>query len=911
MDTNYANALENDGRDLVDAARDNDLPPVDFRDALVQQVLDLLDRNRPVLLVGPDGVGKTSIVHGVANAMAARGVGDLVELSCTAIMSGTKYLGEWQSKVTAIAKQASEFGTTIYLSDVWNLPKTGRTAQNDNNLLDALKPHLTGGGSLTLLGEASPEVLRLMERQPGFVQLFTKVAVGPLAEADVERALDRAAERSGLSLDDDSRSTLIQLTTRFLPARPQPGPALELLAQTRDYRSEKQAAGEPCELDGALIERVFSVYSGLPMFVVSRQATMTASEIRAWFEDRIVGQREAIEAVVEAVALFKAGLHDPDKPLGTFLFVGPTGVGKTEVARALARFLYGSESRLLRFDLSEYKDFHSFEMLVGNPKDPGRPAALVDPVRAQPFQVVLLDELEKAHSNVWDLLLGVLDEGRLTPPGGKTVDFRSTILIATSNVGAQGSEKRFGFKPDTGVSARRHAVTKALEGHFRPEFLNRFQHVTVFHALTKEQVKQVARWDLRRILKRQGIAGRNLVVDVTDQALDVVIDSGFDPRYGARALKREIQRQLVLPLAMTLMEKSVEPGSILKLVEHDGRIRVRLLETEEIRAQRAELAPVKAGGRKLTKTQLPARLAQATERIDELATAAGEIDLVARRDKLDTQRNRADFWSTPEVAARLLRDLDHLTQTLDRLDGLRSWNETLVQQAARADRARLEGLVRDLLRHERAIDRAWRELVVMGFDGHWDALVEVQPVGGGACPMRELLVAQIIGWAKSQKMEVVWIREPMRVDGPALLAIKGRYAAGMLAGEAGLHRMKDRKASSVARVRVAPWTDAEGAVEFGDHRALKGKTGQFGGRIRSRVECVGGLVVQNAQNLSENRELALDVGPAWAAGPPASDAVVRRYSPDGIVKDSTGWTPKKRALSPQLWHELLCHRVDG
>ncbi|MCP4916723.1 MAG: AAA domain-containing protein [Proteobacteria bacterium] len=909
MDTNYANALDNDGRDLVDAARDNDLPPVDFRDALVAQVVDLLDKKKSVLLVGPDGVGKTSVIHGVAARMASRGVGDLIELSCTAIMSGTKYLGEWQSKVTAIAKQASEFDTVLYISDVWNLPKTGRTAQNDNNLLDALKPSLTGAGTLTLLAEASPETLRLMERVPGFVQLFTKVVIGPLPEVDVERTLDRAAGRGGFTLDDDARHTLVQLTSRFLPARPQPGPALELLSQARDYQLEKQAAGEDCELDGALIERVFSVYSGLPMFVVSRQATMTAGEIRAWFEDRIVGQREGIEAVVEAIALFKAGLHDPDKPIGTFLFVGPTGVGKTEVARALARFLYGSESRLLRFDLSEYKDFHSFEMLVGNPKDPGRPAALVDPVRAQPFQVVLLDELEKAHSNIWDMLLGVLDEGRLTPPGGKTVDFRSTILIATSNVGAQASDKRFGFSPDTGVSARRHSVTKALEGHFRPEFLNRFQHVTVFHALTKEQVKQVARWDLRRVLKRDGIAGRNLVVEVTDEALDVVIDSGFDPRYGARALKREIQRQLVLPLAMTLMEKNVEAGSILKLHAADGRIRVRLLETDEIREARAEQAPVKADGEKLTKKAVQSRLGAATDRIEELAQAAHETDLVAQRDRLDEARNAPDFWATPDVAARLLRDLDHVTGTLDRIDGLRSWNERLTEQAAGSNRSTLQRVVRDLHRHERALTGAWRELVVMGFDGHWDALIEVRPISAKP-DARNLVVQQLVAWAQHRKMEVVWVREPMRAVGPALLAIKGRYAAGLLAGEAGLHRLKDRKNSHVARVRVAPWTDVEGEIQFGDHRALKGKTGQFGGRVRSRVECKTGLVVQNAHNLSENRELARDVGPAWSAAPAPSDAAVRRYENQKVIKDSTGWTPGNRGLSPQLWHEILCHRVD-
>ncbi len=912
MNDNYANALAQDGRDLVAAARDGELPWVDFRDEDVQAVLDLLDKGRSVLLVGPDGVGKTSIVHGVARAMFERDVGDLVEISTTAVMSGTRYLGEWQSKATAIAKKAAEFGTVLYLSDVWNLPKTGRTDNNDNNLLDALRPHI-GAGKLTLLAEVSPEGLRMMERHAGFVPLFTKAPIAGLDERAVDRCMERAAERKGFHLDPAGRRTLLQLTTRFLPARPQPGPALDLLQQVRDYQLEKQGAGEDEPISPTLIERVFSIYSGLPMFVVSASATMPAKEIRAWFEDRIVGQREAIEAVVESIALFKAGLNDPTKPLGTFLFVGPTGVGKTEVARALARFLFGSESRLLRFDLSEFKDYHSFEILVGNPKDPGRPAALIDPVRAQPFQVVLLDELEKAHSNVWDLLLGVLDEGRLTPPGGQTVDFRSTILIATSNVGAHGSDKRFGFAPDTSSGARRHAVTKSLENHFRPEFLNRFQHLVVFHALSKDQVKQVARWELKRILKRDGIAARNLVVEVTDEALDRVIEHGFDPRYGARALKREIQRQLVLPLAMALMEQQVTDGSILKIVEKDDQIRVRVLETREIRAERAELAPVRAENEVLTREDVEIRLEIARENLGRIATALGEEGLQAERRRLEHARTQPAFWSQPEAAARDLRDLDRIGSVLDRLDRLRGWNEELLEALGRTKaRARVEKLAGDLLRQERALQRSERELLRMGFEGAWDALIEIRPLGAGGRRARDLLVQTYLGWAAGRKMQAVWLRDPQRGDEPAMLAIKGHYATGLLVGEGGLHRVREGKDSAVCRVRVAPWTDADGEVAFADHRALKGKLGQLGGRIRSRLECKGGLVLQNGCNLSENRELALAVAPSWALAEPPRDEQVRRIDLGRpMLKDASGFSSgRKDALAAGPFHELLCHRVD-
>jgi ATP-dependent Clp protease ATP-binding subunit ClpC len=210
------------------------------------------------------------------------------------------------------------------------------------------------------------------------------------------------------------------------------GPAPSRCRADRHYLDEKRAIGEDEPVTAAFIEKVFAVYTGLPRFVVSRHEVRPVTEIRDWFRSRIIGQRDAIEAIVQMITLFKAGLQDAHRPIGTFLFVGPTGVGKTELARALATYLFGSEKRLLRFDLSEFKDYHSFEMLIGDPKKPERPARLVDAVRAQPFQVVLLDEIEKAHGNIWDLLLQVLDDGRLTPAHGPAVSFRNTIVIATT-----------------------------------------------------------------------------------------------------------------------------------------------------------------------------------------------------------------------------------------------------------------------------------------------------------------------------------------------------------------------------------------------------------------------------------------------------------------------------------------------
>jgi ATP-dependent Clp protease ATP-binding subunit ClpC len=632
--------------------------------------------------------------------------------------------------------------------------------------------------------------------------------------------------------------------------------------------------------------------------------------MRAWFRERIVGQERAIDAVVEAIALFKAGLHDPTKPIGTFLFVGPTGVGKTELARATAAYLFGSPHRLLRFDLSEYKDYHAFETLVGNPRDPDSPARLIDPVRAQPFQVVLLDELEKAHPNVWDLLLPLLDEGHLTSGAGRRTDFRNTLVIATSNVGAAASTRALGFdrQVDAGASIR-----KALEAEFRPELINRFQHVVVFHALTAEQVRAIARHELAQILRREGIARRNLVVDVDDGALDLVIERGYDPKYGARALKRELQRGVVLPLAMTLMEREVAPGSLLRVSPRDGQIQVRVIDTAESRKNKREQAPIPVGdGRKVGRDELRRDVEAARERVEALAKAMDEAFLRVERDRLVALRGEPDFWRDAAAAARDVRDLDTLTVALDRLDRLRARGEALSQALGQADtRTRLVHAGNDLARLVADTAVAWRELVVMKDGGHWDALVEVRPIGGRMA--RDLLVETYTRWAAAQQMTVEWLFEPRGDLEPAMFAVQGRYPHGLLRGEAGVHRVRRGEDHDAARVRVAPWTDVRGEVRFGEGRAVKA-AGAYGGTLRSRLACGAGFVLQNARTLAENRALALDVAPSWSAAPPASEAVVRRYDlepllvRDVLTDETTGRTD---ALQPEPFHALLCRRVDA
>jgi ATP-dependent Clp protease ATP-binding subunit ClpC len=899
-----------EGRDLTALAGSGKLLRPLCREAEAQSLVELLKRGS-VLVTGAEGVGKSSVIQAAAHELLRRADGRrIVEWSTALIMSGTKYIGEWQTRVSELAEQAEAAGAILYVTDLVNIATVGMTSNTTSSLLDALRPFLSSG-RLKLLGEATPAVVFRMQQIPGFMALFTELPVRPLGDAEADRVVKASAGEE--KLRDDAFLALRDLTARFLPARPRPGPELLLLSRVLGYATEKRAVGEPPMLDAGFIEHVFAIYSGLPKFVVSPREAMPARDIRAFFRQHIVGQEAATEAVVESIALYKAGLHDPTRPIGTFLFVGPTGVGKTELARSLSRFMFGSDARLLRFDMSEFKDYHAFEMLLGNPREPGRPARLLDPVRAQPFQVVLLDEIEKGHANVYDLLLQVLDEGRLTSPGGDAVSFRNTFFIVTSNVGASAEHKSLGFGHESRAGGGGD-MRRVLEQEFRPELLNRFQHIVRFEALSKEQVHTIARKELGSVLSREGIARRNLVVEVSDEALELALERGYDPRYGARALKRELQRTIVLPLAMTLMERPVEAGALLRVVAEHGSVRVRALDTPESRSARSERAPVKLDEqRKVSRDELDLELRNVGKRLVELAR---ELDVPARlrrQKELLELRTDPGLYKRSDEASRVLRDLERVSRVLSRMERLEERNQELWSDLSAARlRSDLERAARAVSGLRMAVEAARRELVLMGEDGEWDAVVSIRPVGAGGRKARDLLHEIYGGWAGRREATVTCLHEPLADDEPVTLLIEGSYAHGFLRLESGLHRLRNEDDTSVARVQVWPFNDARVAPPFGAQAALKA-TGQLGGRVRSRLVC-SGLVLQNARTLAENRELAMAHYGPFLAAPPSGDDIVRRYDRnptlvrDTLLELSTGrWD----VLGPEGFHELLEKRVEA
>ena len=911
----YSDALSQEGRNLTRLALDKKIALPVYREQEIAAVLASLKRNRSVLLVGDVGVGKTAVLHGVA-AELSKIQRELWEVSTSTAMTGTRYLGEWQSKLAALLQPLKKKRGILHLTDVWNLPTAGTSANSSSSMFDHLRPKMQAG-ELQLVGEVTPERLQFLQMTPMLTSLFDVVPIGPLTESQIVEIAAGYATTRRIGIDANGIRELMGLCTRFLPSDRGPGRLVRLIQQIADYQREKIALDEPELIDQAFIEKVFSIYSGLPRFVVSRTMTMPAKEIREWFRERIIGQERAIEAVVEVITLFKAGLHDPNRPIGTLLFVGPTGVGKTELAKALARYLFGSETRLLRFDLSEFKDYHAFQLLVGDPEKPAQPARLLDPVRVQPFQVILFDEIEKAHSNVWDMLLQLLDEGHVTPPTGARTNFRNTIVIATSNVGSQDALKQsIGF-----VAAQPGQIPiKSLEAVFRPELLNRFQHIVTFDGLTRETVRKIARREIQQLLAREGITSRNLAVEVGDDVLDALVETGFDREYGARALKRQVQQRVLFPIAGRLMEAEVPPGSILKLdIPGDsadakvGVTRVRVLDSETSREHKREVARTRAAtGHKRSLAELKEATAALAERHSQLAERCGTTELARELNALDAQRLAPDFWRNVDTANTTLVRIDEIKSVLTRLESCGTQIDAITRDLAQPSARQLEFIGRAAEEIAEGLTTAERELISMGPDGRSDVLTAIVPIGSAA-NLRDLLFETYRGWAKERSYQLQLLADPLADTETIFFSVKGPYAFGHLQHEHGVHRLRDAEDHRAVRVMLAPWTHAPAEVAFGKQRALK-QVGNSGAKVRAHVEVVSGagFVLQNELTIAENRELAREIAGSWQR-PRSSDAVVRRYDLEPfLLKDHlTGLSSGRRAsLKPAEFHELLCKRVD-
>ena len=581
--------LDQYSRDLTLIAGGGGTDPVVGREREISRVIQILSRrtkNNPVL-VGEPGVGKTAVAEALARRVARGEVPDtlknrrIVTLDLASMLAGTKYRGDFEDRVKCIIKEVQRAGDVIVFIDELHTIVGAGSAEGAIDAANILKPAL-GRGEIQVIGATTPEEYRKhIEKDAALERRFQPVNVpepdGECCERMLLALRGSLEAHHGLRITDEAVSAAIRLSTRYICDRYLPDKAIDLLDEAA---SRVRVEGSPSrtQVEASDVAEVVSAWTGVPASAITEPESERLLGLEEALHRRVVGQDEAVSAVARAIRRGRVGLADPRRPLGSFLFLGPTGVGKTELCRALAEAVYGDEEALIRLDMSEYMEKHAVSKLIGSPPGYvgyGEGGQLTERVRRRPWSVVLFDEIEKAHEDVYNLLLQIMEDGRLTDSEGRRADFRSTIVVMTSNVGAKAiTENRpalgFSGAARDGDGAVREAVMAELRQTFRPEFLNRVDDAIVFRRLTPADVRRIARGLTDAVRERMRALGVQL--EVTDAALDLLAERGFDPTYGARPLRRCICTQLEDPAAEALLSGRTGPGDRLIADAKDGKL---------------------------------------------------------------------------------------------------------------------------------------------------------------------------------------------------------------------------------------------------------------------------------------------------------------------------------------------------
>lgn len=514
----------------------------------------------PQLVLGPRKVGKSTLIHEMVRRSLEKKRGKserrFWQLSPQRLISGMSYMGQWEARLLAILKHAEERDAVLVFDDMLGLFSAGVSRDSNLCVADVLKPYLQQG-KVRILAESTSEGLGILrERNRGFVDLFHLHHLHETAEQEtLEIALEEVRQGERLHscrFRPASILTAINLQRRYIKDSAFPGKSASFLRRLASRRRQSTIFPED-------VYEYFHSISGIDFKFLIDNIPLKRTDVERDLSLQIMGQPAAIEAAVDAVMMCKSRLCDPNRPIAGLLFVGPTGVGKTECAKSLARYLFKDEQRLVRFDMNEFVNPGSSARLVGTFLQPD--GLLTSAVRRQPFCVLLLDEIEKAHHDVFNLLLQVLGDGRLTDARGRTVDFTQTIIVMTSNLGVKEAGKTLGLRSK--ASEADLTYKRAVEQFFPPEFFNRLDRIVPFQRLSRADTKELASRILSKVLEREGLVRRQCILNVSDEATERIVDLGYHPELGARALKRSIEQSISNPVSARLTEmKPLSPTVI-------------------------------------------------------------------------------------------------------------------------------------------------------------------------------------------------------------------------------------------------------------------------------------------------------------------------------------------------------------
>ncbi len=630
--------LDQFGRNLTQAARENKLDPVIGREKEIERVMTVLSRrtkNNPVL-IGEPGVGKTAVVEGLSQAIVRGDVPETLRdkqiytLDLGALVAGSRYRGDFEERLKKVLKEIKTRGDVVlFIDEIHTLVGAG-AAEGAIDAASILKPMLARGELQTIGATTLDEYRKYIEKDAALERRFQPIQVAEPSIAltiDILRGLrDRYEAHHRITITDAALTAAAQLADRYISDRFLPDKAIDLIdeagarlrirrmtappdlrefderiakvrlekeaaidaqdferaARLRDderklliARSEKEEAWKvgdsdvPAEVGEEEIAEVLSSATGIPVFKLTEEESSRLLKMEDEIGKRYIGQHDAVKALSRSIRRTRAGLKDPKRPSGSFIFAGPSGVGKTELTKALTEFLFGDEDALITLDMSEYSEKHTASRMFGSP--PGyvgyeEGGQLTEKVRRKPFSVVLFDEIEKAHPDIFNSLLQILDEGRLTDAQGRVVDFKNTVIVMTTNLGTRDISKsvNLGFSQSSdsvgSYEKMKAKVSDELKQHFRPEFLNRVDEIVVFHQLSQADIERIVDLMVAEIETR--LRDKDMGIELTHAAKALIAKRGFDPVLGARPLRRAIQRDIEDILAEKILFADIHPGEI-------------------------------------------------------------------------------------------------------------------------------------------------------------------------------------------------------------------------------------------------------------------------------------------------------------------------------------------------------------
>ena len=867
-------------RDLTALARAGALPVAHRVDPVVLELESLLVQGgKHPMLAGEPGVGKTAIVQELARR--------IVSGRCPEPLAGMRVvevaLGTVVARAGGDKQQADLFQKLLdTLASERTLVVLREVGWLRTQALAPIASRALRTGPLRFLLEAEPRhAEELLKSDETMAEHIHKIVVEEPSDEALRAIVGQVAgelEAGGVEVLPSACEAAIRLSTKFLLARRQPRKALELL---RESVARAISLGETRLAGDGVLTR-FCEATRLPVFIVDDRVPLDLADTDEYFQDRILGQPEAVSAVLRSVALLKAGLNDPRRPLGVFLFAGPTGVGKTHLGKLLAEYLFGTAERLVRVNMADYPDDGDEMVLFGSPwasNRDGKRGELSRLLDGKAFAVLLLDEFEKAAKPCHDRFLQLFDEGRFINALGETVPCNNTLIIATSNAGAEVyREPPLGFEGDRSLEAIQREVDRRISQSFRPEFLNRFDAICHFRPLGRVEIRRIAQREVGRVIERDGIRARGLDVEVEPDVVDALVERGYSPVWGARFLQREIEKTLTSALAIEIAKRALGAGARVRVCVRGANV---VATTESMPAEAAPVEVVdlpRAGAvvqrRKLDAAALAAEAMDLVAAAARVAAAAGRDAIDARRAELLAQVQSPTFWDDPVRAAGTLREFRASEAELENLDRVARACAHALRRARAVERGQ------GLAVAARAVEEAAREvrlaeaLVASGAHGVVDELyLDIEAIGEGERAWEWLaeLAQMYAGWAAKRGYEAEVLGETSSTPVHVVLRISGPGVRAFLAAEAGVHRRVADGSRAAAYVRVL-----EPRASAGDDGAASRGVKRRRGRICERID-----TIVSARDQASGREVVLE----GAAGDPLAAVAASLVRSRGAVEE--------------------------